>query len=80
MCPKFARVIGTTWIPAMMASRELGDALHRMTRGNPSQVSRLDRRAIFDAFSRLRVSTGEPKPKAPVWKVSAPLPGPERLT
>jgi arsenite oxidase large subunit len=54
---KFAWVIGTTWIPAMMASQELGDALHRMTRGNPSQVSHLDRRAIFDAFKK-RVDSG----------------------
>jgi len=54
---KFAWVIGTTWIPAMMASQELGDALHRMTRGNPNQVSHLDRQAIFEAFKR-RVDSG----------------------
>jgi arsenite oxidase large subunit len=54
---KFAWVFGTTWIQAMMASQELGDSLHRQTRGNPNQVSNLDRKAIFEVFKK-RVDSG----------------------
>ncbi len=54
---KFSWVFGTTWAPAMAASQELSDALHRMTRGNLHQVTHLDRAAIFDTFKQ-RVDSG----------------------
>jgi arsenite oxidase large subunit len=54
---KFAWVFGTTWIAAMLASQELGDTMFRMTRGNPHQIARLDRRVIFETLKQ-RVDSG----------------------
>ncbi|MBI1367143.1 MAG: arsenate reductase (azurin) large subunit [Planctomycetes bacterium] len=54
---KFCWVIGTTWIPAMLASQQLGDVLRAFTRDNPHQVSRLDRQAIVETFKK-RILTG----------------------
>ncbi|HET8577365.1 MAG TPA: molybdopterin-dependent oxidoreductase, partial [Methylomirabilota bacterium] len=54
---RFAWVFGTTWFPAMMASQDLADAAHRMTRANPHQIGNLDRKAIFEAF-RKRLDSG----------------------
>ena len=54
---KFAWAFGTTWIAAMLASQDLGDAFYRMTRGNPHQVANLTRRAIFETLKR-RVDSG----------------------
>lgn len=54
---KFVWVFGTTWFPAMMASQELADAVHRMTRGSPHQISNLDRKAIFETLKK-RVDEG----------------------
>ncbi|MBM3356449.1 MAG: arsenate reductase (azurin) large subunit [Betaproteobacteria bacterium] len=54
---KFAWVFGTTWFAAMLASQELADAAYRMTRGNPNQISNLDRKAIFEVLKK-RVDSG----------------------
>lgn len=54
---RFGWVFGTTWFPAMMASQELADAAHRMTRASPHQVRHLDRGAIVDTL-RKRVDSG----------------------
>ena len=54
---RFTWVFGTTWFAAMMASQELQDAVHGMTRGNPHQVSNLDRQAVFETFKK-RVDSG----------------------
>ncbi len=54
---KFAWVFGTTWFPAMMASQELADAAYRMSRGNPHQITNLDRKAIFETLKK-RVDSG----------------------
>ncbi|WP_275097203.1 arsenate reductase (azurin) large subunit [Sedimenticola hydrogenitrophicus] len=55
---KFCWVIGTTWIPAMLASQELGDRLHRMTRGNAHHIHRLERQAIVETFKKRILSGG----------------------
>jgi len=54
---RFTWVFGTTWFAAMMASQELQDAVHGMTRGNPNQISSLERKAIFETFKK-RVDSG----------------------
>ena len=54
---KFTWVFGTTWVAAMMASQALGDKLQSLTRGNPHQISNLDRKAIFEVLKK-RVDSG----------------------
>ena len=54
---KFIWVLGTTWIPAMLASQELADAIHRLTRGNGNEITNLDRAAIFETLKK-RVDSG----------------------
>jgi arsenite oxidase large subunit len=54
---KFAWVFGTTWIMAMMASQTLATKMLDMTRGNPNQITSLDRAAIFEALKK-RVDSG----------------------
>lgn len=54
---KFVWVIGTTWIPAMLASQELAAAIHGLTRGNPNEITNLDRTAIFETLKK-RVDSG----------------------
>ncbi len=55
---KFCWVIGTTWIPAMLASQDLADALHGLTRLNANQVRRLDRKVIVETFKKRILSGG----------------------
>jgi arsenite oxidase large subunit len=54
---KFAWVIGTTWIAAMMASNTLSDRMRELTRGNANQITSLDRAAIFATLKK-RVDSG----------------------
>jgi arsenite oxidase large subunit len=54
---KFAWVFGTTWTAAMMASQALSDKIFQLTRGNPHQISNLDRKAIFETLKQ-RVDSG----------------------
>jgi arsenite oxidase large subunit len=54
---KFAWVIGTTWTAGMMASQALADKMFQLTRGNPHQISNLDRKAIFETLKQ-RVDSG----------------------
>ena len=53
----FAWVFGTTWIPAMLASQELADAIRARTRGNTNEITNLDRKAIFEVLKK-RVDSG----------------------
>ena len=54
---KFAWVFGTTWTAGMMASQALADSIFAQTRGNPHQISQLDRAAIFETLKH-RVDSG----------------------
>ncbi|MDD5296146.1 MAG: arsenate reductase (azurin) large subunit [Rhodocyclaceae bacterium] len=54
---KFAWVFGTTWVAAMMASDALGARMKELTNGNPHQITRLDRAAIFETLKK-RVDSG----------------------
>ena len=54
---RFAWVFGTTWTAAMMASQALSDKMFKLTRGNPHQISSLDREAIFEVLKQ-RVDSG----------------------
>ncbi|MCF8183412.1 MAG: arsenate reductase (azurin) large subunit [Polynucleobacter sp.] len=54
---KFAWVFGTTWVAAMMASDSLGARMKELTRGNPNQITSLDRKAIFEVLKK-RVDSG----------------------
>jgi arsenite oxidase large subunit len=55
---RFCWVIGTTWIPAMLASQELGDSIRRLTRGNPHQIRRVDRKEIVETLKKRMMSGG----------------------
>lgn len=54
---KFAWVIGTTWIAAMMASNALEARMRELTRGNRHQIRNLNRAEIFEVLKR-RVDSG----------------------
>jgi arsenite oxidase large subunit len=54
---RFAWVIGTTWLQAMTASQRLRDSLMRMTRENPHQIQRRDKRHAIDVLIK-RVDSG----------------------
>ena len=54
---KFAWVFGTTWIAAMMGSQNLATRMLELTRGNPHQITSLDRAAIFETLKQ-RVDSG----------------------
>lgn len=54
---RFAWVIGTTWIAAMMASQALSDKFFELTRKSPHQITNLDRAAIFEVL-KARVDAG----------------------
>lgn len=54
---RFAWVIGTTWIAAMMGSNALEKKMRELTVGNPHQITSLDRTAIFETLKK-RVDSG----------------------
>ncbi|MBI4273715.1 MAG: arsenate reductase (azurin) large subunit [Rhizobiales bacterium] len=54
---RFVWVFGTTWIQAMLASQALADSIYQQTRGNPHQISNLNRQAIFETLKK-RVDSG----------------------
>lgn len=54
---RFAWVIGTTWVAAMMGSNALEKKMRDLTQGNPHQIDSLDRAAIFETLKR-RVDSG----------------------
>lgn len=54
---RFAWVVGTTWVQAMAASTGLRDSFERMTRGNPHQITSLDKKAILATLKK-RVDSG----------------------
>lgn len=54
---RFAWVIGTTWVAAMMGSNALEKKMRELTVGNPNQITSLDRAAIFETLKK-RVDSG----------------------
>ncbi len=54
---RFMWTIGLTWYPAMMASDELARRVGELTRGNPNQPKKLDKKHIIEALIR-RVDSG----------------------
>lgn len=54
---RFAWVVGTTWVQAMTASTGLRDSFEKMTRGNPHQITSLEKDAILATLKK-RVDSG----------------------
>jgi arsenite oxidase large subunit len=54
---RFVWVVGTTWVQAMTASAGLRESFEKLTRGNPHQITSLDKKAILATLKK-RVDSG----------------------
>ena len=54
---RFAYVVGTTWVSAMAGAQSLMGTFNRLTRKNPHQVTRADRKAAIETLKQ-RVDSG----------------------
>jgi len=55
---RFAWVVGTTWLQAMAGSQGLRKSFEKMTRDNPYQITRLDKRHAIDMLKKRVDSQG----------------------